>query len=129
MTLVLGKLDQLVVLIKVIPQIILRRSFRSRKNVRLDRKTELLGSILALDIAFVALSAGLVVVDLVGVNLSAHEILPVTVAALDGLGHELGVLVVAANDLEDIVATGDFVVLIVLVGCGGENGGLTVNQL
>jgi hypothetical protein len=51
------------------------------------------------------------------------------VAALDGLGHELGVLVVAANDLKNTVAAGDFVVLVMLVRLGQRDGEPTVNQL
>lgn len=110
----LTKLNQLVVLVQVIPQIILGRPLRRRKNLGFDRKTKLFGRILTLDVALVALGAGLVVVDLVGVNLSAHEILPVTVAALDGFGHELGILVVSSDNLEDVVTTRDLVVLRVL---------------
>jgi hypothetical protein len=112
----LAKLNQLVILIQVIPQIILRRPLCSRKNLGFGRKTELFGGILAFDVALVILGAGLVVVDLIGVNLSAHKILPIAMAALDGLGHELGILVVSSDNLEDIVATRDLVVLRVLAG-------------
>ena len=114
--LLLAKLNQFKVLIQIVPEIVLLRSFRGRKDLGLNRKPKLLGSILALDITLVLLVAGLVVVNLVGVNLSSDEVLPVAMAALDGLGHELGVLVVSSDDLEDGVATGDFVVLRLLVG-------------
>lgn len=109
--LLLAKLNQLKVLIQIVPKIILLRPFRSRKNLGLSRKSKLLCRILTLNITLILLVAGLVVVDLIGVNLSAHKILPVAMAALDGLGHELGVLVVSSDDLENRVAAGDLVVL------------------
>ena len=110
--LVARQLNQLVVAIQVEPLIILGGPLSGRQDTGLGGEVELLGGILAADEALlVLLGAGLVVVDLVGVDLASDEILPVAMAVLDGLGHKLGVLVVAAHDLEDIVAASDLVVL------------------
>lgn len=106
------ELNQLVVLIEVVPTVVFGRTRGGGENIGLLGDLELLGGILALHVALLpALAAGLVEVDFVGVDSVADEVLPEPVALLDGLGHVLGGLVLAANDLDDVVTSGNLVVL------------------
>lgn len=106
------ELNQLVVFIEVVPIVVFGRTRGGGENIGLLGDLELLGGILALHVALLpALVAGLVEVDLVGVDSVADEVLPESVTLLDGLGHVLGGLVLAPNDLDDVVASGNLVVL------------------
>lgn len=110
--LILGLLDELKVLVEVIPLVEALGLLGGRQDLRGRRQAELLrGGALADEAAGDVGARGLVVVDLARVDVAPDELEPVLVRLVEDLLREGDVVVAAADEGDDVAAAGDLVVL------------------
>ena len=106
-----GKLNELVVRVKVIPPTVLLGDCGSWLLGILLRDAELADSLTAGDEALQRCVRSLVVVYLTGVDLSGNEVLPESMALLEDVDDEVGILPCITNDGDDTITASHLVIL------------------